>query len=251
MTAIAPPPVGTETGNATDAAGSSVAHDNAEALENLEALDGQWSDAATVESTKPRSRRAKTTALLGFAAVSVLAGAVSGLINRKPRNKAWYRLLKKPSFTPPDPVFALVWPALYAGAALSAYRVWKTPPSRERTAALVLWGTQLACNAAWSPIFFGSHRPRLALVDLAGNAASLGAYTYAASRIDAPAAALVAPYLGWLGFAGVMNAGIVPHQQRLGARAALARLTHSQDRPATGSDEVWTMEPDVPSPSWP
>ncbi len=211
MTAIAPPPVGTETGSATEA---SVARDNAEALESLEALEGDWSaagdpDAGNSSTRHVRSRRASIAALVGFSAVSVLAGAVSGLVNRRPRNKAWYRLLGKPKFTPPDPVFALVWPALYAGAALSAHRVWKTPPSRERTAALVLWGTQLALNAAWSPIFFGAHRPRLALANLASNAASLGAYTYAASRIDAPAAALVGPYLGWLGFAGLLNAGII------------------------------------------
>jgi tryptophan-rich sensory protein len=212
MTAIAPPPVGTETGSATEA---SVARDNAAALESLEALDGEWINAGdgreSNESSAPhaRSRRASIAALVGFGAVSLLAGAVSGLVNRRPRNKAWYRLLGKPKLTPPDPVFALVWPVLYAGAALSAHRVWKTPPSRERTAALVLWGTQLAFNAAWSPIFFGAHRPRLALANLASNAASLGAYTYAASRIDAPAAALVSPYLGWLGFAGLLNAGII------------------------------------------
>ena len=218
MTAISPPPVGTETGSATEA---SIARDNAQALESLEALDGRWGEAGEpASSSRPvRSRRASVCALVGFAAVSLMAGAVSGLVNRRPRNKAWYRLLGKPKFTPPDPVFALVWPALYGAAALSAHRVWKTPPSRERTAALVLWGTQLAFNAAWSPIFFGAHRPRLALANLASNAASLGAYTYAASRIDAPAAALVAPYLGWLGFAGMLNAGIIT--SNTGIRRAL------------------------------
>jgi benzodiazapine receptor len=212
MTAIAPPPLGTETE-------ANISGDNATTLDALGGIvdDAGWEETVNVDldeaPARRRSRRASFGALAGFAAASLLAGAVSGLVNRKRRNKAWYRLLQKPSFTPPDRVFALVWPALYAGAALSAHRVWKTPPSRERTTALVLWGTQLAFNGAWSPIFFGAHRPKLALADLAGNAASLGAYALVASRIDAPAAALVAPYLGWLGFAGAMNAGILTNNR--------------------------------------
>ncbi len=219
MTAIAPPPVGTETE-------ADLLGETATTLDALGgAVDEGWEETVDLdleEAPAPRrSRRASIAALAGFAAASILAGAVSGLINRKPRNKAWYRLLQKPSYTPPDRVFALVWPALYAAAAISAHRVWKTPPSRERTTALVLWGTQLAFNAAWSPIFFGAHRPKLALADLAGNAASLGAYTLVASRIDAPAAALVAPYLGWLGFAGAMNAGILTNNSGIGRNLLL------------------------------
>jgi len=35
------------------------------------------------------------------------------------------------------------------------------------------------------------------------------AFTAAATGVDKPAAALVAPYLGWLGFATALNAKIV------------------------------------------
>ena len=168
--------------------------DNAHALEGL---------------TKRQRRKGSVLALVGLGAVSLLAGALSASVNRKPKNKLWYRSLRKPSFTPPDAVFAMVWPALYAGAAYSAYRVWKTPSSSARTTALVLWGTQLACNAAWSPLFFGAHKPRAAMVDLGGNFAALSAYASAAGKVDRTAAALVTPYLGWLGFAALMNRGII------------------------------------------
>ena len=49
----------------------------------------------------------------------------------------------------------------------------------------------------------------LALIDLGGNFASLGAYAFTAAKIDRPAAALVVPYLGWLSFAASMNAGVI------------------------------------------
>ena len=159
----------------------------------------------------PRSR--SVGALLGFGAATILAGVLSGAVNRKPKNQLWYRALRKPAITPPPFVFALVWPALYASAAWSAWRVWKTPSSPARTTALTLWGVQLACNVAWSPIFFGAHRPRLALADLGGNFVALGAYAAAASKVDREAAALVTPYLGWLGFAGFMNAGIITNNR--------------------------------------
>jgi translocator protein len=131
----------------------------------------------------------------------------------KPRNKAWYRLLRKPSFTPPDRVFGLVWPPLYALTAYSGYRVWRAPSSPGRTAALALWGAQLAFNGAWSVLFFGKHRPKAALVDLAANYVSLGGYALTAASVDRPAAALVAPYLGWLSFAGALNGSIASKKQ--------------------------------------
>ena len=56
-----------------------------------------------------------------WAALAIAGGAmaVSGLIGRRyspqpshPGIERWYRGLDKPSYTPPDPVFGGVWPAL-------------------------------------------------------------------------------------------------------------------------------------------
>lgn len=144
-----------------------------------------------------------------FAGATFLAAALGGFITSRRRNRVWYRLLTKPGFTPPDRAFSLVWPVLYGLSAISAWRVARTPASPLRSKALALWGTQLACNAAWSPLFFGWHAPRAALVDLAANYASLGAYALAARDVDPAAAYLVAPYLGWLTFAGALNTSII------------------------------------------
>jgi tryptophan-rich sensory protein len=89
--------------------------------------------------------------------------------------------------------------------------------------ALGLWGTQLAFNAAWSPLFFGQHWPRVALADLVLNHASLSAYAAYARKVDPTAAYLVAPYLGWLTFAGALNGSIVARNSS-GFTGLVARL---------------------------
>jgi len=93
--------------------------------------------------------------------------------------------------------------------------VFRTPPSGERTRALRLWWTQLALNGGWSPLFFGAHRPRLALLDLGALTSTVAVYTRTAAKVDPAAAWLMAPYLAWLGYAGWLNVGIVRRNPRL------------------------------------
>ncbi len=203
MSAIAPPPVGAEPlGLTTSRSDNAVA---------LTALASRHDRSATGDRARA-SRTAWLGSLVGlvaFGAVSAAAALAGAAVTTKKRNMLWYRALAKPSFTPPDRVFGIVWPVLYSLGALSAWRVAKTPPSSERTLALSLWGVQLAFNAAWTPAFFGARRPSLAMATLAGNQTSLGAYALAAGKVDKTAAWMIAPYLGWVTFAGVLNAGIV------------------------------------------
>jgi benzodiazapine receptor len=148
-------------------------------------------------------------ALLGFGAATALVAGLGALATQKSVNSPWYRfLLKKPSFQPPRAVFAPVWTGLYALMALSAWRVWKAPESKERTQALSLWGGQLALNGAWSAIFFGRREPGWALADIALLDGAVGAYAYKAAQVDKTAAWLVAPYIGWSSFATVLNGSI-------------------------------------------
>jgi tryptophan-rich sensory protein len=144
--------------------------------------------------------------LLGAVAATAAAGMRFGLDDGATRR--WYRELEKPVFTPPDRVFPVVWTALYAAMAASAWRIARRPPSPARRRALGLWATQLALNAAWTPLFFGARRPRAALGDLTALLGALGAYTATAARVDRPAAWLMAPYLGWSLFAFALNAEI-------------------------------------------
>lgn len=192
-----------------------VLEDNRRAIDSLRVsmAEAPSRRARDVALTAPRARGGRLLRALGgmllFGAATAAAAAAGGIVGAKRKNKLWYRALRKPALTPPDRVFPLVWPVLYGLTAASGYRVFRSGTSSARNAALALWGTQLAFNAAWSPAFFGAHKPKLAEKTLLGNVLSLGAYTAVAGTIDRPAAWMMAPYLGWLGFAGYLNHGII------------------------------------------
>jgi benzodiazapine receptor len=148
-----------------------------------------------------------------FAGATALAAALGSSVTN-PR-RPWYLALSKPPGQPPAWVFGPVWTTLYGMMAWSAFRVFRARPSRARRRALRMWWTQLALNAAWSPLFFGAHRPRAALADLAGTGVATALYTKNAASVDRAAAWMMAPYLGWLGFATYLNGAIVVRNPRL------------------------------------
>ena len=151
----------------------------------------------------------RLSSVLAFAGITgaLVATALGGArITR--RNLGWHRRLRKPSWNPPNAAFGPVWAVLYTLMGISAWRVWRAPPSRARSGALGLWAAQLAANAAWTPLFFGAHRPRTALADLGLMLGAVGAYAAVARRVDRPAAWMMAPYLAWGGFAGALNFAI-------------------------------------------
>lgn len=148
--------------------------------------------------------------MIAFFGLTFLASLVGSQFSKRAPKRPWYRLLRKAPQNPPPWVFGVVWPALYSLIARSGARAWK----KRDKAALALWGLQLASNAAWSPIFFGAHKSRLALADLALTGASAAAYTARVAPKDRWAALMMAPYLGWLAFAGKLNADIVRRNPR-------------------------------------
>jgi benzodiazapine receptor len=164
-----------------------------------------------VVDENPRARSHDVLAGIGFVAATAGVAALGALVMRGRGNpqKPWFRMLRKPTWNPPNTVFGPVWTVLYATVAYSGYRVWKAPPSKARRVALGLWAAQLAFNGAWTPLFFGARRPVIALADIMVLDAAALAYSVVASRVDKPAAGLVVPYLGWLGFATALNANIV------------------------------------------
>jgi tryptophan-rich sensory protein len=157
-------------------------------------------------------RKGMWTALAGFVGAVATVAVVGGLITR--RNLGWHRRLRKPSWNPPQSAFPAVWTGLYALMVASAYRVWRQPDSPERTRALRLWAAQLAANGAWTPLFFGAHKPKWALADSALLLAGIAAYATTASRVDKPAAWLMAPYGAWTTFATALNGEIVRRNPR-------------------------------------
>ena len=147
----------------------------------------------------------KALAMVGFGAVTAGAAALGAM--SKP--DAWFKSLKKPWFQPPNWVFAPVWTGLYSLIAVSGYRVWASPPSKERNEALAWWGAQMGLNAVWTPLFFGAHNPRAALVDISALNIAISNYQTAAAKVDPEAQWMMAPYKAWVRFATLLNGSIV------------------------------------------
>jgi benzodiazapine receptor len=157
--------------------------------------------------TKERSR--SLLALAGFGLATAGVAWYGARYSKNGNRDSWYDELDKPGFTPPDAVFPVVWTTLYAMIAWSGWRIWSATPSRERNAALRLWISQLAENAQWSKLFFGQHRPTLALADVLALEGTIFSYINAARKVDRGAANAFIPYAAWIAFATVLNAEIV------------------------------------------
>jgi benzodiazapine receptor len=139
---------------------------------------------------------------LAFAVLPVLAAAGLGGLGSR-RAPSTYARLDKPGWAPPASAFGPVWTALYVGTALAGWRVHPASPAARR-----LHLAQLALNAAWPGVFFGAREKRASLAVIAALDAAVAAEVVVVGREDRVAAALLAPYLAWCGFATALNAAV-------------------------------------------
>ncbi|MBE0534766.1 MAG: tryptophan-rich sensory protein [Phycisphaerae bacterium] len=120
----------------------------------------------------------------------------------------WYENLAKPPFTPPGYVFGIVWPVLYLLMGVALFLVLKAPPDRRgRSAAIGLFAVQLLLNALWTPLFFRWRLIGVALVEIIVLWAFILLTVTAFRKVSRVAAVLLVPYLAWVSFAVVLNAG--------------------------------------------
>jgi tryptophan-rich sensory protein len=98
-----------------------------------------------------------------------------------------------------------VWSALYVLMAVAAWLVWRKHGFRGASAALWLFVIQLAVNALWTWLFFGLHRGRLSLAEIAVLWLLIAANIFMFWRLQRLAALLLLPYLAWVSFAAVLT----------------------------------------------
>ena len=140
--------------------------------------------------------------LAGFLLVTVGGGLAIGFVTRP---GAWYAGLVKPSFNPPNWIFGPAWTVLYVLIAVAGWRVFEREPG---SAAMAVWAVALALNFLWSPVFFGAHRPGVALVVVAAMLATIIAFIAMTWRRERLAALLFVPYAAWTAFAALLNAAV-------------------------------------------
>lgn len=121
----------------------------------------------------------------------------------------WYVGLQKPSFTPPNWLFAPVWIVLYILMGIAAGIVWSRGFYHKWVkTALYHFGFQLLLNAAWSIFFFGMRNPLIALVDILALFILLLFTIKWFKVVNSTAAYLLIPYLIWVAFATALNFSI-------------------------------------------
>ncbi|MCK0191062.1 TspO/MBR family protein [Arenibacter sp. F20364] len=146
---------------------------------------------------------------LTYIAISVAVCLMIGFLSSFATQSSvdgWYLELNKPSFNPPNWIFAPVWTLLYILMGVAAgivwakgfYHIWvKT--------ALYHFGIQLLFNALWSIIFFGFKNPFGALLVIL-NLLVLLIFTIKWFKVVSQTAALLLiPYLLWVCFATALN----------------------------------------------
>ncbi len=136
-----------------------------------------------------------------FAAAPVAAAAGLGGLGSRDAPETYGRL-RKPSWAPPAGVFGPVWSALYLMIGAAGWRLYATGSRRTRSLHLV----QLALNGVWPIAFFGIGEKRASLLVIVALDGVLASEVAMARGEDPPAAALLVPYLAWVGFATALNA---------------------------------------------
>ena len=151
--------------------------------------------------------KTKWKAYAFWIALSEAVGALSGLLTRE-GTRLYASAVEKPPLSPPGIVFPIVWTVLFALMGIGAARVYMSPPGRDRTRGLVLFGAQLAVNFFWSLIFFNLQAYAFAFFWLVLLWVLILAMLRVFSRVDRPAGRLQIPYLLWVTFAGYLNVGV-------------------------------------------
>jgi len=143
--------------------------------------------------------------LLLSISVCLLIGFLGSLVTT-PSVSTWFSTLTKPSFSPPNWLFAPVWTMLFILMGISLYLVWNKGLKKKAVKeALVIFGIQLVFNFLWSFIFFGLHRPLLAFLEIIILWLLILQTFLKFRKISSLAGYFLLPYLIWVTFAAFLN----------------------------------------------
>lgn len=122
----------------------------------------------------------------------------------------WYPLIKKPSFNPPNWVFASVWTMLFIMMGIAVGMVLNKLESNKELVkkGLLFFTVQLLLNALWSYLFFGLNNILLALIEIILLWLIIYETYYIFKQIDKRAGYLLIPYLAWVAFATILTGSI-------------------------------------------
>lgn len=151
----------------------------------------------------------KYTKIAITVSICLLVGYLSSIVTQS-TIKTWYPTLIKPSFNPPNWIFAPVWTLLFILMGIAVGLVWdKLDNDRELVKkGMFFFAVQLALNALWSYLFFGLNNLLLASIEIVLLLLIIYETYLIFKKIDKKASYLLIPYMMWVGFATVLTLSI-------------------------------------------
>jgi len=138
--------------------------------------------------------------IIGFTVLAALLGSVASIDAAE-----FYQRLVKPSWAPPAWVFGPVWTIMFVMMAASAWLVVKGRSLSRSRPELTLYGAQLVLNAAWTWLFFHWHLGAVAFIEVLILLLLVVLTARAFHRVKPLAGWLLAPYIAWVSFAGLLT----------------------------------------------
>ncbi len=137
------------------------------------------------------------------------AGAIGSLFT-SPAISTWYATIQKPSFNPPNWIFAPVWILLFLLMGISLYLIWNKGFKYKGTKiAIFVFAVQLILNTLWSILFFGLQSPLFAFIEIIILWFAILLTIISFYKVSKIAAYLLMPYIIWVSFASVLNFSIL------------------------------------------
>jgi len=130
-------------------------------------------------------------------------GGISGALTADAIQN-WYLTLHKPSWNPPNDIFAPVWTTLYLMMGVSLGTIWsKNHP--KTNSAIGLFMVQITLNFFWSLVFFRWQSPQWAFVEIILMWIAIFLTIRSFYQINKMAGYLLIPYILWVSFAAFLN----------------------------------------------
>ena len=137
-----------------------------------------------------------------FFLITYSASVIGGLATASFK-EPWYSLLNKPSFNPPDWIFAPVWTTLYFMMTIAIWNFWHCKTRDMNT--VYIYFIHLIFNTTWSIVFFVFHKMFLALVVLVLLICLIIILLFRFRRVNMISFYMMIPYLLWCCFALMLN----------------------------------------------
>ena len=141
-----------------------------------------------------------------FALITYSASAIGSMatINFK---EPWYSLLIKPSYNPPDWIFAPVWTTLYLMMTVAIWIFWHSKGKNMDT--VYIYFIHLIINTTWSVVFFVFHEIFFALIILIILIFLIIILILRFRVVNMISYYLMIPYLLWCCYALILNMSLL------------------------------------------